>query len=459
MPDATGKGSLRVRRDALWDKPLVQLGNRGRFNIIDKQFYKPGLMCRINGGEYMFIDTANYWCNLASPELITRVNAVMDITNATVNFEKAIQSYIKYLIKRCNAKVGKSIPTSVCIGVERLEVQFDIDTGVIEFLPSRVLVEGISTDVNAVVSTACIMPIDLTYIPVQYEFPGEGTVLQYLIKLFPSEQDFLMVLWVIGNSILDPVTRPKSMMLLGPGGSGKSTLLKLINAALTGCCKVLPDGSLTTKSNSMSEKVINAVVSARMAICYDVNLEEDSLNMNIFKNISGSDDIRVGDVTCKSSCSLMLATNGRIDVDKQPLYHEDAIMRRVVCITMRVAALSIPEQVPPDEQDIKIDLICASLYCRLRYEYLPVTPISTLVTLCGSKLDQALVHLRGTRNHVSSIDGGQVLQMLSKVLKLSHDQIVFKAKLISPYAVTTAGGIDILRGVTTQLDPNSYVFD
>lgn len=459
MSDTSGKGLLKVRRDALWDKQLVHLGNRGRFNIIDRNFYIPGLMCRINGGEYMFIDTANYWCNLASPELITRVNAVMEITNATVNFEKAIQSYIKYLIKRCNAKVGKPIPTSVCIGVERLEIQFDRDSGTIEFLPCRPLIDGIASDINIVVSTACIMPIDLTFIPVKYEFPGEGTVLQYLIKLFPSEQEFLMVLWVIGNSILDPVTRPKSMMLLGPGGSGKSTLLRILNAALTGCCKVLPDGSLTSKQNSMSEKVINAVVSSRMSICYDVNLEEDPLNMNIFKNISGSDDIRVGDVTCKSNCSLMLATNGRVNIEKQPLYHEDAIMRRVVCITMRVAAMSIPEQLAPDDQDVKIDLICASLYCRLRYEYLPITPISTLITLCGSKLDIALEHLKGTKSPVNSIDGEQVLQILSKVLKLIPEQIIFKAKLMSPYAVTSVHGAEILRGVTTNMDPDGYEFE
>lgn len=41
-----------------------------------------------------------------------------------------------------------------------------------------------------------------------------------------------------------------------------------------------------------------------MAICYDVNLEAESLNMSIFKNISGAEIVRVRKVSYRICCSL-----------------------------------------------------------------------------------------------------------------------------------------------------------
>lgn len=53
--------------------------------------------------------------------------------------------------------------------------------------------------------------------------------------------------------MIDPVVRPKSLLLCGLGGAGKSKVLKMIEDALSGCCGMLcgmlAEGSLTRRSN------------------------------------------------------------------------------------------------------------------------------------------------------------------------------------------------------------------
>jgi hypothetical protein len=158
----------------------------------------------------------------------------------------------------------------------------------------RALVKVVSKDVHPCVMGVCIMPIDTNVIPSIYRFPGEGRILIALMKLFPDPRAFVTILWHIGNCLVDPVSRPKCVMLCGPGGSGKSTVLQQVHSCLGGCCGIIPDGSLVGTSKSMSTDFAEVIASCRMALCYDVDLEAHPLNMSIFKDISGSDYVRVG---------------------------------------------------------------------------------------------------------------------------------------------------------------------
>lgn len=446
---ATMSGNLTWSKDNNWDKPLVKSAGRERFDEIDKWIYRPGLLCRINGGEYVFIDTSNYWANLASDEVMIRINTMIGITNATVQYEKSLKAYLKYIIKRCNANIGRPLPTSICIGTERLELEVDRNEHTLKFYESRPLLDTISKKVNPIVSGVCVMPIDTVIIPKEFKFPGTCGILEHIQKLFPDMRDLTMIAWHIGNSVIDPIARPKSVILCGPGGSGKSTLLQQMQSCLIGCCGTLPDGSLTGFTKKMDPDIVSTIVSSRMAVCYDVNLEHEKLNMNVFKNISGSDYIRVGQISCKSNCSLTLATNGIVNLDQQSDYHTDAIMRRVVCVLMNVAALSIPKAIIPEDLESRIDFICFCVYVRLTFEHMPVPPMALLLTLCASKIDDAVLHIEETSDHIDLFDGMKVLDILSNILKLSAEDIVFKASLISPYCIIDVNGRSVLRGLRT----------
>jgi hypothetical protein len=443
------KGHIEWRKDLKWDKPMVDAKDRARYQEIDTWLANSGLLCRIYGGEYMFVDTSNYWCNLASVEAMGRINVLVGILNATVNIEKAVRQFHKYIVKRCNVNVGKSIPTSVCVGTERLEIEVDEESQTIKFVECRPLLK-VGKSADPAVSRVCIMPIDTDVIPRFYEFPGRGDILLSLMKLFPDLRSLLTVLWHIGNCLVDPVSRPKCLMACGPGGSGKSTLLQQMYACLTGCCGVLPDGSLVGKSRSMPSEIAEVIASCRMALCYDVDLEKEPLNMSIFKNISGSDYIRVGFNSVKTNCSLTLATNGVVNIDKQPEYLEDAIMRRTASILMNVNALSIPNSIIPEDSESRMDFSCAAIYIRMTYNHMPISPYDLLLTMCQSRIDDALVYIEEATGDINMFDGLEVINILSEILRITPSSVVFKAKLVTPLATMQCGEYTILRGLTLR---------
>lgn len=443
-------GYIKWSLDSGWDRPLVLMGNRDKYDAIDKNMYRAGLMCRLNGGEYVFIDTSNCWENLASSEAMTRILSVAGIDNVTVSQGKAMNSFNRYIRKRCNHNVAATVPTSVCIGIGRYEIEICDDGQTIKFHPCRSLLTGVDERAAQVVSTVCVLPIDFTIIPREYRFPGQGDVYRAMSLLFPDPRDHCTILWHIGNCIVDPVYRPRCMMLVGPGGSGKSYVLDTIESTLYGCSSVLPDGSLTDKSRNAGQNVAETVVSSRMVLCYDVDLENNTLNSSTFKNISGGDTMRVGSVSCKTNCSLTLATNGYINPRDDVVYSSDAIVRRVVQIPMRVEAITIPQAVKSDDNDLRLDYVCAAIHTRLQFSSMPVSPMVMLATLCSSLIDDALRLIERTDDSIAVSEYSGVLAVIAAVLDTDDQTISRRARYISPMATVDIHGTTYIRGFRTK---------
>lgn len=418
-----------------------------RFKALDYQLHNKGLLCSAEGSQYVFVDTENRWCNLASPSAIARVCSLMDIKNATVNYDTAFLPYMEHLLKRCDSNISSPIPTSVCIGTARLEIDSTTEKGTMLFRESRTVLEEKHGKVPQRVYGLCYMPVAMHIMPDEYTFPGKCSLLAYIAQLYPDPRDLVTLMWHVGNCLLDPSENPKSLMLCGPGGSGKSTALRTIYTALRGCCGTLPDGSLTTNFKRMPAEVAGVIVSSRMAVCYDVDLEKDMLNMAVFKNISGSDYIRVGNATCKSNCSLIIGTNGMVDLDAQPTYISDAIMRRLVCLYMDVSAISIPKTKIPDGADDKLDFVCACLHTRLQYDHIPVSPRNVVLTLCALMYGDVMELIEETTDAMTVLEYTEVLDVISYVTKVSRESVAYKAKLISASAVLQVDGKTYIKGL------------
>jgi len=187
----------------------------------------------------------------------------------------------------------------------------------------------------------------------------------------------------------------------------------------------------------MPAGVTEVMVSSRMAFCYDVDLERDVMNMSVFKNISGSDYIRVGHNTCRSSCSLTIGSNGLVDIDTQHEYTSDAIMRRIVSILMDVNALDLPYAKFPESAEDKLDFICSCIYIRIQYDSMPVSPRSLILTLCASKFDNVMDALEETSEEVDIDRCQEVLSIIGHFVRLTAAEVGHKAKLISPMCVFT----------------------
>lgn len=445
------EGKIVYTYDDGWDQAMVKSKGRKRYDEIDKWLFKQGLLCRCQGGQYIFIDTVNSWCNLSSHDAMARITSMAGMDNVSVSQDKAMRPFNDYIIKRCDSRVCGSLPLSVCIGTHRLEIDIETEPGTMKFHHCRPLLEGIPSSVSSAVKGVCIMPVSTDIYPSTYVFPGKGVVLQYLMNLFDDLRDAVTFFWHVGNCLIDPVSMPKSVILTGPGGTGKSTILMQLMSCLGTCVSVIPDGSLTGIAKSMPAGVAEAVVGSRMIVCFDVDLEKNKLNMNTFKNISGSDYLYVGYTRCKSNCSLTLATNGIINIDDEPEYHSDAIMRRVVAIRMSVDALSIPATILSEETDIRLDFVCACLHFRLKYDSMPVSPMTILTTLCASKMDTVLEYVCETFDGINEHDGSGVLSVISSALGLTTKQVVQKVKLISPNALTIVNEHEYIKGLKLSL--------
>ncbi|GKT67463.1 hypothetical protein ColTof3_14802 [Colletotrichum tofieldiae] len=234
----------------------------------------------------------------------------MGIENATVKYDKSFAPYAKCIGKYCSVRVAKYPPLSVCIGTVRLTVHFDYQSGRINFGLCEPLLPQSASELDPAILSLPHQPIATDMLPQVYTYPG--------------------------SSLLDPFTRLRAVMLAGPGGSVKSTVLKMVQRAMEGCCSMIPDGSLTSKRDGMSETVASAVVSSRMVVCYDVDLENHHMNLGTFKNISGGDYVQIGRMYTKSCCSLALATNGLPDTEEVPLCSSDAVVRRLLIVPMEV---------------------------------------------------------------------------------------------------------------------------
>jgi len=446
------KGNITWQYDEGWETPLITYGPRedSRFGALDRALVAKDLVCRVGSDSYVFLDTSNSWCNLASYELMIRICGVMEINNATVNYDKSLKPYVRYIARRCAAKLASPIPTSVCIGTRRVEV-FMEENGDLLFETSRPLVTlPPRLDKTGRVATLSIKPVTHTCVPKSFSFPGVGKIIRYISPLYENSIDLATVMWHIGNCVVDPISRPTTLLLLGPGGSGKSQTIKVIEQTLVGCCGIIPDGTLTIKGEKVPEAVAEVIVSNRMAVCYDANLVTNAINMTVLKNISGSDNIRVGTIACKAECSLTVAANAAMDPLSTTEYTSDAIMRRIVSMIMRVDAHAIGHEDPPSDYMQYADFLCACIHVRMRHDQMPVSTISLLSTLCGSRIDAALQALRVVARPTTDIDAVASATILGILLETDASKVAYAAKLISKYHYVSCSIGTGIRGLVPR---------
>jgi len=92
----------------------------------------------------------------------------------------------------------------------------------------------------------------------------------------PGELDILM--WVIGNSLVDPCSMSKYAILVRPGSTGKSTFMNYVSDALGGCCDVLAP-SVVYGSYDLNTATTNKYCSQCMLVCSNVDFEQHDLNV------------------------------------------------------------------------------------------------------------------------------------------------------------------------------------
>lgn len=441
-------GELVHRLDVRWNKPAVVLPGSEKWTLIDRHLVSAGLVAELCGQQMMFLDVSNHWISLVSKTAALRVSQMIGNDKVPVNYMTSYEPYYSKISKACGTNSFSFVPISVCIGTERLAVELDREKRTLKFHPVEPYPVKGRKGIPEFVYSLCYQPVDHTIIPSRYSFPGVGTILEFLRPLFPDVRTLVTFMWFIGNTVREPIAKPRCMMLCGHGGSGKSTALRMATAALQGAATLIPDNVLTYEHRSLGEEVAQTAIKSRLITCYELDLDNRKVNMSLLKNVTGSDYVKVGEFMSKAVCSFAIATNGLPDVVKQPDFTSDALSRRMVCLKMDVDTAEAPFEPDPGGAVDKADFLCACIYIRMCYSHIPMSPDSMLMTLCGSKYFEALKLVDVNAGpQVSAVDGRAAVAVISGLMNTGPHRIIERCRLISMSSISPTPVGHVIKGM------------
>ncbi|CAI7815181.1 unnamed protein product [Closterium sp. NIES-54] len=118
-----------------------------------------------------------------------------------------------------------------------------------------------------------------------------------------------LVMWTVGNGLLDPIARPRILYLYGPkGGEGKSTALQVLASQLPGCYRPLSRNYPGTASN-LPEDEKAGLMDYRFTSHGDVVLKDGRVNATFWKEVCGGDLVSVSGGVGVLDLTVLLASN------------------------------------------------------------------------------------------------------------------------------------------------------
>nr|QBH67427.1 AlNc14C654G12337 protein [Ustilago esculenta] len=108
-------------------------------------------------------------------------------------------------------------------------------TSVVKFMPYGCIAPFARDQPGAArISSFCISPVESTSIPRSTPLERKMSTGEKILANVLSKDDLELLMWVIGNGLVDPPSKPRSVLLYGPGGDGKTTTIRTISECLCG---------------------------------------------------------------------------------------------------------------------------------------------------------------------------------------------------------------------------------
>ncbi len=401
---------------------------------------------------YVFLTTINTWAILCSKEAVAYMNALMGMDSIQLSHVGAFEPFVHFTERHATDNVADTIPMSICIGCERLRVSFDSDglslskcTGVVKQLPTT---RGYST-----VSSLCYMSLDISQWPSRWNRTSNYAMYKFLAPLFVDPLELKTVEWCIGQSLLDPHSYSKAVILYGEGGHGKSTFLAALNIALMGACNTIQDSALVSLSKGLSPEMAATVVSSRIVTAGDVGKITDETNLSVVKTLTGHDYVSVPPSRAKSACTLFYSSN-RLD---NPLENTEwasaAIMRRVVVVYMNAQVIEGLEDSVPQDMLSRLDFALRCVHTRLTNPCMPVTLLSVVLTITGSQYEEVVKKIGFVES--DDIDEHETLvanSIIAAYVGVTAEKVGQLARKISTSCVRTIRGKYYIAGIVPMPD-------
>lgn len=428
--------------DPYWGADAFEGASRltpSRNRLLRTKIVDPGLICTSGGNVYIFLTTINRWSIICSKQSTVFLNNLMGIENATVKYGDALEPYIEFLEMEAADKVATRIPQSICIGTWRLHVRLDEGKTGLEFEEIGSLLPHLPQS-KSMVSHLCYMALSVRHRPARWSKTELYPMYRFLSPLFTDPTELTTIEWVAGNAMIDPHSFSKAVVLFGEGGHGKSTFLACLNIAFLGCCGTIPDQALVSLSKGMGPKVASTVVSNRIVTAGDVGNINENTNLSVIKSITGHDYISIPPSRARSACTLFYASNRLDDPTKNEEWLTPAIMRRVVVVMMNAIIPDGLDDTIPQDPIARQDFVYRCIHTRLTFPHMPVSAMSVVLTIVGSKFAEISKFL-------SQVDDDEIEDehmiiannLIASVVLIGTSEVGKLARRISPMCVRQVG--------------------
>ncbi|SPC66834.1 uncharacterized protein UHOD_11439 [Ustilago sp. UG-2017b] len=445
-----------------------------------------------NQSVYVFIPVEGKWTMAQSVTGARFLANELGFSNVNVNYMAALEPYWGYVTRV--AKDIKHMPQSVCIGTWRLTVT--VERAVVRDLgdlratprgsrPSRRSPEFQVADDDesggsdsgcqdiddvppdfvkftpygdiapfagfipgaARISLFCVCPVRSTSIPKCASLKPSPSVAERILSNVLAREDLQLLMWVVGNGLIDPVSKPRSVLFYGPGSVGKTTTIRTISKCLRGTVHTLSQDYSSGTNPVSSEDAVGCMTSR--FVCYgNMEFESDSINASVWRMITGGDTLTAQGMTSTVSCTGIFGSDH--------LWYPDAqtrmpwFMRRMIVIVMTPPPKGCaPPQTEFSDNEVT-DFVCNAVATRLRCGVdPPLTLRHLLVTMFGYRVAEAT---RGVveRPDASDPECHSAILSLSIASLIDVDQLIKMAESMAPHMIKDIGYAKVIRGLTIR---------
>lgn len=335
---------------------------------------RSGLAVRYDA-TYVYCPDNSYWLPLRSPEGTKYLLSTLGITNVTVNYSVAADPYIKII--EDNALTVHVPPNTVCIGRSRFK--FTVSNNSISLKPQIVLGK-FDDNVDLILPstrTFSTRPISTPAIIINANIDKTTIIEDHLNSLLGKEVTAL-VMWNIGNSLIDGNTTYKTLMFQSKGGTGKSTVLTKLSW-IVGDTSTTMSGNHLGSERAIPNTEIGLYTGKRFLFCGDVSLNEGKINEQSFKLLTSGDLVNYNDTSIKLSLTLFLASNDMVSSSSK--YRESWFTRRMVIIPFVKRLVSSKVLRNNYEETDRLAFLLKCVARRSTNREMPVGPAVTAYTI------------------------------------------------------------------------------
>jgi hypothetical protein len=211
----TPTSSCRVVSMPLRVPDVDQSSSMGRvFNKVMEAIYE-GCFIRLGGVVMIYSDIMECWYPLGSTTGLRLLSSIVGADNATVNYDVAVKPYVPLIAE--HAAVVNVNHTSVCLHSCRWLVYMEGEDLVLKRCHDLVNDGSRSCMAKATLRQS---PIGPRYVCTRLSSDHVCHVSARFSCLFESSVEYKTLLWVVGNSIVEPSATGRIVLLYGKGNNG-----------------------------------------------------------------------------------------------------------------------------------------------------------------------------------------------------------------------------------------------